>query len=171
MRLNFAQPHRRTPIQGGKTRFIPLTQARLSSIGCRSHAFSLLEVMVAIAIFFIASCAILDLISSSLNNVRRLERPSVDAGPVLAFWMATNSWKEDHYHGSLGDENMLGKDYRAYNWDLDIVEIKSNHLYEADCFITAANGKRELISHMSTVAYKPQSPKGSLDGGPGMIGH
>jgi len=171
MRLKISHPARRAPLQGLPAPSVPLTKPRFRSIGCRSLAFSLLEVMVAIAIFFIASCAILDLISSSLNNVRRLQRPSVDAGPVLAFWMATNSWKEDHYHGSLGDENMLGKDYRGYNWDLDIVEIKSNHLYEADCFITVANGKRELISHMSTVAYKPQSPKGSLDGGPGMTGH
>jgi len=137
----------------------------------RARAFTLLEVMIAIAIFFVASFAILGLISSSLNNVRRLQRPSVDASPVLATWVATNSWVEGHYHGSLGDEDMLGKEYRDYNWDLDIIEVASNHLYLADCVITSANGRREVISHLSTTGYKPSSPPGSLDGGIGMKGH
>ncbi len=136
-----------------------------------ARAFSLLEVMIAIAIFFVASFAILDLISTSLNNVRRLQRPSVDASPVLATWIATNSWVEGHYHGSLGDENMLGKEYRDFNWDLDIIEIASNHLYLADCVITTGNGRRELMSHLTTTGYKPMSPPGTLDGGIGLIGH
>ena len=137
----------------------------------RARAFSLLEVMIAIAVFFVAAFAILGLISSSLNNVRRLQRPSVDASPVLATWIATNSWIEGHFHGSLGDENLLGKEYRDYNWDLDIIEVASNHLYLADCIVTAANGRREVISHLSTTGYKPHSPPGSLDGGIGMQGH
>ena len=134
------------------------------------HAFSLLEVMIAIAIFFVSAFAILGLISTSLANVRRLQRPAVDASPVLATWMATNSWIEGHYHGNLGDQNLLGKEYRDYNWDLDISEIKSNHLYVADCVITPANGKRDIISHLTTVGYKPHSPPGSLDGGIGLTG-
>ena len=134
------------------------------------RAFTLLEVMIAIAIFFIGSFAILDLISTSLTNLRRLEKPSVDASPVLATWMATNSWIEGHYHGKLDDPNMLGKDYRDYNWDLDIVEISSNHLYGAVCTITAASGRHDPVSRMTTVAFKPFSPPGSLDGGIGIIG-
>jgi prepilin-type N-terminal cleavage/methylation domain-containing protein len=134
------------------------------------RAFTLLEVMIAIAIFFVGSFAILELISASLANARRLQKPSVDASPVLATWMATNSWIEGHYHGSLGDANMLGKDYRDYNWDLDIVEISSNRLFGAVCTITPANGRRDPISRMMTVAFKPASPPGSLDGGIGIIG-
>ena len=137
----------------------------------RARAFTLLEVMIAIAIFFVAAFAILGLVSSSLNNVRRLQRPSVDASPVLATWIATNSWTEGHYHGNLGDENMLGKEYRDYNWDLDIIEIASNHLYLADCRITSAIGRRELVSHLTTTGYKPASPPGSLDGGIGLSAH
>jgi type II secretion system protein I len=134
------------------------------------RAFTLLEVMVAIAIFFVASFAILDLISTSLNNVRRLQRPSVDASPVLARYAATNSLVEGHYHGSLGDADMLGNEYRDYTWDADVVEIASNHLYGVTCSITQMNGHREEISRLSTVLYKPQSPAGTLDGGIGIIG-
>ncbi|MGA2245429.1 MAG: prepilin-type N-terminal cleavage/methylation domain-containing protein [Verrucomicrobiota bacterium] len=133
--------------------------------------FSLLEVMVAIAIFFVASCAILDLISSSLNNVRRLQRPSVDASPILARYAATNSLVEGTWQGSLGDPELLGKEYRDYDYIVNVVEVKSNHLYSVECAIMPARGKKEIISDMSTVLYRPQSPKGSLDGGPGMTGH
>ncbi|HEX9045397.1 MAG TPA: prepilin-type N-terminal cleavage/methylation domain-containing protein [Verrucomicrobiae bacterium] len=141
-----------------------------------SHAgrrgFSLLEVMIAIAVFFVASFAILGLISSSLNNVRRLQRPSVDASPVLARYAATNSLIEGTYQGSLGDPELLGKDYRDYSYLVAIQEVASNHLYGVECIITApsASGRREEVSRMSTVLYKPQSPPGMLDGGPGMRG-
>ena len=134
------------------------------------RAFTLLEVMIAIAIFFVASFAILSLISSSLNNVRRLQRPSVDASPVLARYAATNSLVEGAYSGSLGDPDLLGKDYRDYNWTATIVEIASNHLYGVTCEIRPANGKQEIISRLTTMLYRPQSPPGTLDGGLGMKG-
>ena len=49
---------------------------KFSSAGRR--AFTLLEVMIAVAIFFVSAFAILGLISSSLANVRRLQRPTTE---------------------------------------------------------------------------------------------
>ena len=135
------------------------------------RAFTLLEVMIAIAIFFVSAFAILSLISTSLNNVRRLQRPSVDASPVLARYAATNSLVEGTYSGSLGDPNLLGKDYRDYNWTAEIIEVASNHLYSVECAIQPANGGHEIISDLKTILYRPQSPPGTLDGGIGMKGH
>jgi len=143
---------------------------KLNGSNSRARAFTLLEVMIAIAIFFMASFAILGLISSSLNNVRRLQRPSVDATPVLARYAATNSLVEGTYNGSLGDPEMLGKEYNNYNWMANITEVASNHLYSVECVVTTANGHREVVSHLSTVLYRPQSPPGSLDGGAGIKG-
>jgi hypothetical protein len=134
------------------------------------RAFSLLEVMIAIAIFFVAAFAILGLISTSLQNVRRLQRPTVDASPVLARYAATNSLVEGTYRGNLGDPELLGKEYRDYTWTADIVEVASNHLYSVECVIQPANGKHDILSHMTTVLYKPQSPPGSLDSAIGMRG-
>jgi prepilin-type N-terminal cleavage/methylation domain-containing protein len=134
------------------------------------RAFTLLEVMIAIAIFFVGSFAILGLISTSLGNVRRLQRPTVDASPVLAHYSATNSLIEGDYSGNLGEDELLGKEYRDFNYEVTIVEIASNHLYGVNCKIVPA-GRREIISDMSTVLYKPQSPAGSLDGAIGMKGH
>ena len=127
--------------------------------------------MIAIAIFFAASFAILGLISSSLDNVRRLQRPSVDASPVLARFAATNILIEGSYNGSLGDADLLGKGYRDYSWAAEVIEVASNHLYGVTCVIRPAYGKREVISQMTTVLYKPKSPPGSLDGGIGITAH
>ena len=143
---------------------------KLKSSSPVRRAFTLLEVMIAIAIFFVASFAILGLISSSLQNVRRLQRPSVDASPVLARYAATNSLVEGTYPGNLGDPELLGKDYRDYNYVSVVEEIASNHLYGITCDVFPANGRHEVISHMTTVLYRPQSPPGSLDGGIGMRG-
>jgi hypothetical protein len=144
---------------------------RLTVSNSARSAFSLLEVMVAIAIFFVAAFAILGLVSTSLDSVRRIERPSVDASPVLARYAATNSLVEGVYQGSLGDPELLGKDYRDYNFAVGIEEIRSNHLYSVHCVITSAAGKRQVVSDMTTILYRPHSPPGSLDGQIGLTGH
>ena len=62
--------------------------------GREQRAFSLLEVMIAIGIFFMAVFAILGLVSSSLENARRLQRPIVDASPVAGYLLQTNKLVE-----------------------------------------------------------------------------
>ena len=137
----------------------------------RRTAFTLLEVMIAIAIFFMAAFAILNLVSNSLGNVRRLQRPVVDASAVLAVFAATNSLVEGTYRGSLGDEEMLGKEYRDYNWTAKIDEVGSNRLFRVECVVQPAYGGGEIISDLTTVLYRPASPPGTLDAGGGNFIH
>ena len=130
----------------------------------RRRAFTLLEVMIAIGILFVGTFAILSLISSSLNNLRRLQRPLVDASALVAQLSLTNQLVEGTYSGNLGD--VLGKAYNEYRWTGDITEVASNHLYQADYIIQYANGSsRDVLSRTTTLLYRPQSPPGSLDGG------
>jgi len=128
----------------------------------RRRAFSLLEVMIASGMFFLAVFAILGLVSASLNNARRLQRPQVDASAVLAQFASTNILVEDTYTGYLSD--LLGDNYRNYRWTAEVVEVATNKLFEVRCVVQPANG-REVISDLSTLLYRPQSPAGSLDGG------
>ena len=128
------------------------------------RAFSLLEVMIAIGILFVGTFAILSLISSSLNNLRRLQRPLVDASALVSQLSLTNQLVEGTYSGNLGD--VLGKAYNEYKWTGVITEVASNHLYQADYKIYYANGSsRDELSRTTTLLYRPQSPPGSLDGG------
>lgn len=128
----------------------------------RQRAFSLLEVMIASAMFFLAVFAILGLVSSSLNNARRLQRPQVDASPVLARFASTNILVEGTYDGELSD--LLGDNYRDFRWTADIVEVATNKLFSVECVVQPHSGS-EIISDLSTLLYRPQSPPGSMDGG------
>jgi len=129
---------------------------------CPRRAFTLLEVMIAAAIFFLAVFAILGLVSQALGNARRLERPQVDASPVLALYASTNSLVEGTYDGDLSE--IMGDAYRGYHWTAKIEEVATNKLFSVEC-IVQANGRREAISDLATVFFRPLSPAGSLDGG------
>jgi Tfp pilus assembly protein PilV len=127
------------------------------------RAFTLLEVMIAIGIFFLGAFTVLSLVSQSLSNAQRLKHPLVDASAILAEMSLTNQFIEGTYSGNLGD--FLGKDYSEFNWQGEITEVRSNHLYSADFFIYNARNNRDPIAHTSTLFFRPQSSPGSLDGG------
>lgn len=128
------------------------------------RAFSLLEVMVAIGLLFMGTFAILSLVSSSLANVRRLQRPLVDASALISQLSLTNQLVEGPYHGNLGD--VLGKEYSQYKWTGEITEVGSNRLFQADFKIYNDNAySRDVLSRTTTLFFRPQSPPGSMDGG------
>jgi Tfp pilus assembly protein PilV len=133
--------------------------------GARRKAFSLLEVMIASAIFFMAVFAILGLVSSSLNNLRRLQRPLVDASVLASELSLTNKLTEGTDSGNLGD--LLGKDYNGYTWTSAIQEVQSNKLFQVDFVVQNASGDRSVVSQISLLLFRPQSDAGSLDGGMG----
>ncbi len=128
------------------------------------RAFTLLEVMIAIGLLFMGTFAILSLISSSLSNVRRLQRPLVDASALVSQLSLTNQLVEGVYSGNLAD--VLGKEYNQYKWTGEITEVASNRLFQADFRIYYASGpNREVLSRTTTLFFRPQSPPGSLDSG------
>lgn len=127
------------------------------------RAFTLIEVMIAIAILFLGTFAILGLVSSSLENARRLQRPLIDASAILSQLTMTNQLVEGTYNGNLGD--VLGKAYQDYNWAENITEVQSNKLFEVDVVILNVRGGKTPVSRTTTLLYRPQSQAGSLDGG------
>jgi Tfp pilus assembly protein PilV len=133
--------------------------------GARRKAFSLLEVMIASALFFMAVFAILGLVSSSLDNLRRLQRPLVDASVLASELSLTNKLTEGTDSGNLAD--LLGKDYNGYRWTSVIQEVQTNKLFQVDFVVQNANGDRSVVSQISLLLFRPQSDAGSLDGGMG----
>ncbi len=118
--------------------------------------------MIASAIFFLGVFAILGLVSASLSNARRLQRPQVDASPVLAIYAATNKLVEGTYTGNLSD--LLGKNYNDYRWTAEVIEVATNKLFSVECVVQPTYSK-EVISDLSTLLFRPESPPGSMDGG------
>jgi hypothetical protein len=78
--------HRRVAVENGRRRRFPLLPGggRPVPYAAGLPAFTLLEVMIAMAIFFMAVFAILELVATNLRNARLLEQPRVDCGLVMA---------------------------------------------------------------------------------------
>src|SRR5689334_18596540 len=66
-------------------------------------AFTLLEVMIAMGIFFMAVFTILALVSSSLRNARALQETEVDPSMLAAQLSLTNRLVEGEQSGDFGD--------------------------------------------------------------------
>ena len=126
------------------------------------RAFTLLEVMFAVAAFCMATFAILALVSNSLSNARRLQRPMVDAGASAGELSQTNQLVEGIGSGSL--DRLLGDTYQGYTWRSEIREAQTNKLFQVDFIIQGASGDKPVVSKMSILLFRPNSPAGSLDG-------
>jgi type II secretion system protein I len=140
---------------------------RRSPAGAASSAFTLLEVMIAVVIFTAATISILGLVAQAIDNARRLQQPAVDAGQVAAQLSLTNKLVEGTYWGDLSD--LLGDDYRGYTWTENVVEVQSNKLFAVDITLER-QGQSQPVSHLQVLLFRPDSPPGSLDGGPGIRG-
>ncbi|MGH8024046.1 MAG: type IV pilus modification PilV family protein [Limisphaerales bacterium] len=127
-------------------------------------AFTLMEVMIAVAVFSIGVVAILGLVASVLRGARLLDKPMVDAGVVASEIAQTNKLVE--IQGTSGDlSEFLGDNYKGYEYVYGITEIESNHLYEAEILLTSDAPGKPLISKLDVLLFRPLSPPGSLDFG------
>ncbi|HLX94862.1 MAG TPA: prepilin-type N-terminal cleavage/methylation domain-containing protein [Verrucomicrobiae bacterium] len=125
------------------------------------RGFTLLEVMFAMVAFCTAMFVILALVSNSLANARRLQRPLLDAGVVAAELSQTNLVTGIH-HVDLGE--LLGNTYNGYICTYDIEEVESNKLFQVDFIVQSNSGDKPVVSKMSTLLFSPNSPAGPLDG-------
>jgi len=119
------------------------------------EAFTLLEVMIAAGIFFMAIFAILALVSTNLRNARLLQQPQVDAGILLADLVQTNRLTEGSDSGDFGDL------YPGYRWTSDIRQVMTNGLFQVDYVVIRPGGGPNSESTMSVLLYRPNSPRGA----------
>lgn len=137
---------------------------RKSKSASRRSAFTLMEVMIAIAVFCIGVFAILGLVASVMRGARLLDKPMVDAGVVASQIAGTNSIVE--IQGASGDlSDFLGDNYKGYEYAYGIVEVQSNHLYQSEILLTSDAPGKPVISKMDILLFRPLSPPGSLDFG------
>jgi Tfp pilus assembly protein PilV len=113
-------------------------------------AFTLLEVMIASAIFFIALFAILGVMSQSLNAARSLQQSGPTAGMVASEYSLTNKLEEGSETGDFGDF------YPDYQWAREVTFYASNGLFQVD-YAVSHNGN--LDSSLTFLLFRPDSPK------------
>ena len=119
--------------------------------------FTLLEVLIAMSVFFIVVFAILGMVAQSLGAARALQRPQPDFSILASQIALSNVLEEGFESGDFGD---LGAEYSDYTWERQIIEVGSNGFFQVDFIITSANGKGKSVAEsMSILMHKPGSPK------------
>ncbi len=124
-------------------------------------AFTLLEVMIALTIFFVSVFSILELTSQSLGAARRLQRTEVDITSLAAELSLTNRLEEGTESGDFGDLPP------GVNWHRTITEISSNGLFQVDFVVLIPpkeRGGKRSERMLSFWLYRPDSTT-SLRGG------
>ena len=116
-------------------------------------AFSLLEVMIACGIFFMAVFAILAMVSGVLRNARSLRRVELDASMVAAQVSNTNKLFEGSQSGDFGNV------YKDYSWEAESFEVATNGLWQVD-IVVRRRGLQKPVDVMSIWLYRPESQSG-----------
>src|SRR5258706_3960898 len=110
------------------------------------RGFTLIEVMIALGIFFMAAFSILALVSTTLRSARRLQDSQVDASMLAAQVMLTNRLYEGTESGDFGDA------YPDYSYE-QINTPVTNGLWQVDFLVH----HRGTESKMSNFVFSPDS--------------
>lgn len=116
-------------------------------------ALSLVEVMIAMLLFFMVVFAILGMVSNILRNARRLQEEHVDAGAVAAHLCLSNRLEEGSFDFDFGD---LYPDYRG----MYEVTLVTNGLFSVEILVENEK-QRGAPSTMSILLFRPDSPTGA----------
>ena len=133
---------------------------RIAQPGLRTAAFTLMEVMVACGIFFMATFAILALVSTTLRNARALQRRDVDAGMAASQvfeTLKTNRMEQGSLEGDFGDA------YPGYSWgaawDIDWDSGATNGLLKVDIVVNH-RGNRAPVDALTIRVFAPDARSG-----------
>jgi hypothetical protein len=119
-----------------------------------ARAFTLIEVMLAITIFFMAMFAILGVLSSGIHAASILRTSGPTAGMVAGQFYITNKIEEGTYSGDFSD--IAG--YEGYTWRSEAQEVATNGLFRMDFVVLDPRGNQYSI--LSVLLYKTASGSG-----------
>jgi hypothetical protein len=119
--------------------------------GRSPQAFTLLEVMIAMALFFMSVFAILGVVSQGLGAARSLQSEVPDAGSLAAELLLADRLEEGWEEGDFGD---LHPDYL---WRREIVEVATNGLFRVDFTIAGVHAGKMVESRTSMLLWRPGS--------------
>lgn len=114
-------------------------------------AFSLLEVMIAVGLFFMVAFAVLALVSQNLHMARALQfsRSPISSLAAQTMVVATAGLEEGVETGDFGD---IFPDHR---WEREVREFTTNGLMEVYLSVSRA-GARQPEAEMILLLHSPQ---------------
>ena len=133
--------------------------------GARRGAFTMLEVMVACAIFFMVAFALLDLVTRGLVAVRAIQKREPDPGIILAMFSTNKAWEEVTISGNY--EDIAPDMYPGYRWELFARRYMetNQHLFIVDVMSYGEGKSGRGPSTASTIFFSPNSKPPSGLGG------
>jgi len=108
-----------------------------------------LEVMIAVAIFFVSVFSILELVSQNLRYIQNLQKPQIDIGSIAAETSTIENRDDIKESGDFGDL------YPNASWSQEIYEVGSNGLFQVDITVEEAVSGNNAVSKMSILLYRP----------------
>lgn len=155
-------------ITGEGRRTNALISTKVTAQGRSTHAaaggaFTLLETIVACAIFFMVAFAILELVTRSLVAAKSLQQREPDPGIILAALSLTNVFEEGSISGNY--EDIAPGMYPGYRWEAFMQEVGSNGLYQVDVLTYNERKRSQNPVTVSTQFFRPGSKPGSASKG------
>jgi hypothetical protein len=120
----------------------------------RGEGFTLLEVMIAMAVFFIVVFAILGVVVQSLGAARSLQVHRPDAGMLAGMLTLSNCCDEGFEAGDFEDV------FPNHRWERQITEVGTNTgaltLWRVDFAVFERTpSRKEVAEYMSVLMAKP----------------
>jgi hypothetical protein len=130
---------------------------RRDALCSSTGAFSLMEVMIASGIFFLATFTVLALVSAALRNARALQRGDVDAAMAASqVYQLLKTNRQAEVSGS-GD---FGTAYPDYSFEFASGQYQSNGLLQVE-IVVKRRGSRKPVDTAIVWVYAPEA-KSSL---------
>ena len=133
--------------------------ARAGRGAWRPNAFTILEVIVACAIFFMVAFAILGVVAQGLASVRVLQKRDPDPDIILHSLSLSNQFEEGEMSGDY--EDIAPGMYPGHQWRAEITEIGSNGLFQINVFTHNKNKPGQNPVLISGQFWRPLSKPGS----------
>ena len=152
----------RSEVRGQGLRLRPLRSDRWP-LPSGPKAFTLLEVIIACAIFFMVAFAILELVATSLKAAKKLQMREPDPGIILHALSLTNRFEEGQMTGDY--EDIAPGMYPGYRWEAFITEVGSNGLFQVDVLTYNDRKAGKGVATVGTAFWRPNSKPGSATKG------
>ena len=124
--------------------------------GIRGRAGSLLEVMIALALFFMCIFAILGLVSRNIAQARQLKPIQIDATSALAELSLTNRLEEGPIPPEIIEN--FERMYPGYTVGGDIIPERTNGLFRVIFYVGGLTStKAGTASRNEVLLWAPQS--------------
>jgi Tfp pilus assembly protein PilV len=116
-------------------------------------AFTLMEVMIAVAIFFMAMFTILGVLSASLHAASILRNSGPTPGMIAAQISLTNKLEEGSDSGDFDDLPVYHD--AGYRWVSQTTEVATNGLFQVEFEVINGSGRPD--STLTVLFYRPDS--------------